>query len=76
MRRVSLNPNNVQASFNEIEAASGENDVIDIGQNFSFTGTPTTTTNLNVAAPTAANCAAVLATLLEIMQKGGINRTT
>ncbi len=76
MRPVTLNPGNIQASFNEIEAASHEGDTVEIAQNFSFTGTPVTTLNLNLTAPTAANVAAVLATLLEIMQKGGINRTT
>ena len=76
MRPVTLNPNNIQASFNEIEAASHEGDLVETAQNFSFTGSLTPTLNLNLSAPTAANIAAVLGTLLEIMQKGGINRTT
>jgi hypothetical protein len=76
MRPVTLNPNNIQASFNELEAASHEGDTVEIAQNFSTTGVLTPTLILNLSAPTAANVAAVLATLLEIMQKGGINRTT
>ena len=76
MRPVTIDPRNVAASLIEIENASRENDVLDISQNFSFTGTPTQTLNLNVSSPTVANVAEVLATLLQIMQKGGINRTT
>jgi hypothetical protein len=76
MRRVQLNPQNPQACFREIERASHENDVLDIAQAFSFTGTPVQTTTLNVSAPTLANTNAVLATLLQIMQKGGLHRTT
>lgn len=76
MRPVTLHAHNVSGSLDEIEAASHENDIVEIAQNFTFTGTPTTTTNLNVTAPTLANVVAVLGTLLEIMQRGGINRTT
>ncbi len=75
MRPVTIHIDNVPASLNEIQNASRENDVVEIAQNFSFTGTPTTTTNLNVSAPTVANVAAVLATLIEIMQRGGLSRT-
>ncbi len=75
MRPVTLNPNNPTSAFREIQTASHEADVVEIAQNFSFTGTPTSTTNLNVSAPTVANVAAVLATLLQIMQKGGASRT-
>lgn len=76
MRPVTLNPNNVPASLNEIEAASHENDLLDISQNFTFDTAPTQTTTLLVGSPTLANTNAVLATLLQIMQKGGLNRTT
>jgi len=76
MRPVTLSINNIPASLTEIEAASHENDLLEIAQNFTFTGTPTTTLNLNITAPTLANVVAVLATLLEICQKGGLNRTT
>ena len=76
MRPVSANPNNTAATIAELCQASRENDVIDIGQNFTMTGTLTQTTDLNLSSPTVANVAAVLGTLLEIMQKGGINRST
>ena len=76
MRPVTINTQNPQAALSEIQSASHENDVGEIAQNFSFTGTPTDTLNLNVSAPTLANTNAVLATLLGIMQRGGLNRTT
>jgi hypothetical protein len=76
MRPVTINPNNVSAALQEIQTASKENDIVEIAKNFSFTGTPTPTFNLNVTAPTLANVVAVLATLLQTMQKGGLNRTT
>lgn len=76
MRPVTLNNANVTESLNEIGRASQENDVCTIAQNFSTTGTLTQTTDLNLSSPSLANLAAVLGTLLEIMQKGAINRTT
>jgi hypothetical protein len=76
MRPVTLNPEDPASSLREIERASHENDVGEAAQNFSFTGAVTVTTNLNISSPTLANTNAVLATLLEILQKGGINRTT
>ncbi len=76
MRPVTINPHHTAAALNELQNASRENDLVDIAQNFSMTGTLTSTTVLNLSAPTAANIAAVLGTLLEIMQKGNINRTT
>lgn len=66
----------VQSLFNEIFRASLENDTVDIAQAFSFTGTPTATRNLNVSAPTLANIVAVLATLLQDLQRGGTNKNT
>ena len=76
MRPVSINPHNTVAALDELQTASRENDILDISQNFSMSGTLTQTTVLNLTAPSAANVAAVLGTLLEIMQKGNINRTT
>ena len=76
MRPVTVNPFNVQQSLREIERASREGDTTEMAQNFSFTGTVNDTFTLNLTAPTLANTAAVLATLLQLMQKGGLNRTT
>lgn len=76
MRPVTINPNNVGAALDEIQRASHEGDLVEIAQNFTITGTLTETTALNVSSPTAANIAAVLGTLITIMQKGGLNRTT
>lgn len=76
MRPVTLNPDNVKASLIELERASHESDLTEIAQNFTLSGTLTPTYTLNLAAPTAANIAAVLGTLILAMQKGGINRTT
>lgn len=76
MRPVTLNPTNVAAALTEIERASHENDIVEVAQNYSLTGTLVPTRVLNVAAPTAANVAAVLATLLDDLKKGGLNRTT
>jgi hypothetical protein len=59
----------------DIAQASGENDTAEISQNFAISGSYTTTRTLNVAAPTAANIAAVLATLIDDLKKGGANRT-
>lgn len=76
MRPVTLYNLNANASFSEIERASHENDVVEIAQNFTFDAAVTQAFQLMVAAPTLANTNAVLATLLQIMQKGGLNRTT
>ena len=75
MRRVNLNPNNPRAALKEIERASQDNDITDIGQSFTLDATPVQTTQLLVASPTLANTNAVLATLLQTLQKGGINRS-
>jgi hypothetical protein len=69
-------PPNIQAVFNEIFRASHEADLVDIGQAFTISGTFTETTQLNVTAPTAANTAAVLATLLLYLQRGGATKST
>lgn len=76
MRPVTINPNNVAASLDEIQRASHENDLVEIAQNFSMSGTFTPTYVLNLSSPSAANVAAVLATLIQVFQKGGLNRTT
>jgi hypothetical protein len=76
MRPVTVDPHNTVAAIRELASASQENDIVSIAQAFSITGTVTPTTNLNVSAPTLANVVAVLGTLLEVMQKGNINRTT
>jgi hypothetical protein len=76
MRPVSLNPNDVQSALREIQNASYQNDIVDVANTFSFTGTVTDTTDLDLSSPTLANVAAVLATLLQTMQKGNINRTS
>jgi len=57
-----------------IEQGSQENDVSDLGQNFSFDAAVTPVTTLLVATPSLANTNAVLATLLTYLQKGGPNR--
>lgn len=77
MRPVTINPYNVPAALQEIERASHDGDIVEIAQNFTFSGTVTSMMVLNMgAAASASNCAAVLATLLQIMQRGGLNRTT
>lgn len=68
-------PANIQALFNLIFKASRDADVVDIAQSYTITGTFTETRTLNVSAPTTANIAAVLATLLLDFQRGGPNRT-
>lgn len=69
-------PHNIQNIFNEIFRASQDGDLVDIAQPYTITGTFTATRNLNVTSPTAANIAAVLATLLSDLQKGGTTKTT
>lgn len=76
MRPVTLNPRDPVSALQEIERASHENDVLEIAQNFHFDATFTQTLTLAVASPTLANTNAVLASLLQILQRGGLNRTT
>lgn len=76
MRPVTLNPTNLVEALREIERASHDADIVEIAQNFSITGVLTPTRTLNLTAPTAANIAAVLGTLISDMQRGGLNRTT
>jgi len=76
MRPVTLNPSNVSASLKEIETASHENDVVEISQNFTTDAAFTQTLQLLTGTPTLANTNVVLATLLDLMKKGGLHRTT
>lgn len=82
MRKITINPNNSIASLLEIQRASYENDTTDIGQAFGFrsngalTGPPVNTLTLEITAPTLANTNAVLSTLIAILQRGGVSRTT
>jgi hypothetical protein len=69
-------PQSVQAIFNEIFRASSEADIVDIGAEYTISGSFTETRTLNVAAPTAANIAAVLATLLTDLKNGGARKST
>lgn len=77
-QKIALLAPELQEIFSEIFSASNENDTIDISQAFDIpaTGTFAATRTLNVTAPTLANVVAVLATLLEDMQRGGTNRNT
>ncbi len=76
MRPVTLNPQDPEGSFREIENASHENDVVEIAQNITADTSFTATYSLLVGTPTLANTNLVLATLVQMMQKGGLNRTT
>lgn len=76
MRPITINPNNVPAALQEIERASKENDTVEMAQNFTFDAAFTTTLQLLTGTPTLANTNKVLATLIQIIQKGGLNRTT
>lgn len=83
MRRVNLTGSlglikdpPVKTALAELENASAENDLLDIANAFSMNGAYTPTRILNVTSPTAANIAAVLATLIDDFRRGGQNRTT
>jgi hypothetical protein len=69
-------PMNIQSIFNEIFRASQEGDIVDIGGGFTISGSFTETRTLNVTAPTTANIAAVLATLIYDLQRGGATKST
>lgn len=69
-------PPNIASIFNQIFDGSNENDTIDIASAFSVNGTYTATRVLNVTSPTTANIAAVLATLIDDLKRGGTVRTT
>lgn len=68
-------PQNIQDVFSEIFRASQDGDLVDIGQGFTLSGTYTETRTLNLTSPTAANVAAVLATLITDMQRGGAKKS-
>ena len=76
MRKVSINPKNTVESLVEIQRASYENDTTDIGQAFKFDAAFTQQLQLIVSAPTLSNTNQVLASLIQILQRGGVNRTT
>lgn len=68
-------PPQIQNIFNEIFRASQEGDIVDIGQAFTITGTYVETRELDLSSPTAANVAAVLATLLTDLKRGGAKKS-
>lgn len=65
----------LEAAIRDIAGASTDNNPTDIVAAFTITGTFTETRNLNVTAPSLANIAAVLATLLADFQRGGQSRS-
>jgi hypothetical protein len=76
MRPVTVDPRNPEAAIRALADATQENDIVDLAQSFSINGTVTPTTTLNVTAPTIANIANFLATFIEAMQRGNLNRST
>ena len=64
----------IKACLGEIERASQE-EPAQIFDSYSSDVTATTTRQINVTTPTAANLAAVLATLIADMQARGVSRT-
>lgn len=60
-------------ALRQIESASRE-DIAEIADSYSHTGTLTATRDVNITSPTAANLAAVLATFLQDMRQRGVNR--
>lgn len=63
----------VRDALHEIERASYE-DIAEVADGYTITGTFTETRNLNVATPTAANIAAVLGTLITDIKRRGQKR--
>ena len=57
-----------------IETASNE-DALDLARDYGASGSFTETRQVNVTSPSAANLAAVLATLLADLRRGGTKRT-
>lgn len=77
MRPASVNNlGDIKAALDEIQRASQEGDTVDIASPYVITGTFTETRALNLTTPTAANIAAVLATLIQDLKRGGNSRTT
>ncbi len=64
----------IAACLQEIERASQE-DIAQILDSYSANATPSATRNVDVVSPTAANLAALLATLIADFQARGVNRT-
>jgi hypothetical protein len=62
-------------SLREIENASAE-DAIAVADSYSANSTFTPTRQVNVTSPTAANIAAVLASLLVDLRKRGVKKST
>lgn len=60
-------------AFREIERASYE-DIAEVADAFTVSGTFTKTRTLNVTAPTTANIAAVLGTLIDDIKRRGTNK--
>jgi hypothetical protein len=61
-------------ALREIENASYE-DAVEVADAYSTNSTFTETREINVTAPTTANLAAVLATLILDLQRRGVNRS-
>jgi hypothetical protein len=76
MRPVTLGHRDVDADLREIERASHEGEMVEIAQNFSVNGPFVQTFILNTNPPTTTNIVAVLATFIQVLQRGGLNRTT
>ena len=76
MQPVGGTASNISAAIQTIVNASQQNDVGTTANNFTLSGTLTETYTLDLSSPTLANVAAVLGTVLSILQKGGVNRTT
>jgi len=66
----------IMSAIRQIELASNEADVTIIAKNFAISGSFTPTRTLDAGSPTLANVVAVLATIIQDLQKGGANRTT
>jgi len=80
VRPVSLNLGAIRdpavvAALREIMMSSNLNDIVKIAQNYTITGTLTTTRTLNVSTATQTQIASFLGTLITDLQKGGANRT-
>lgn len=83
MRRVNLTGSlgfikdqATRTALQELESASAENDLLDIANEFTISGSYVRTTTLNVTTPTLANAVAFLATFIDDCKRGGAHRTT
>lgn len=66
----------LEDAVRNLAGASTDQNPVDIASEYTITGTLTPTRSIDVTTPTAANIAAVLATLISDLQKGGSTRTT